>query len=216
MKIILFILLSFLFLIFQGCEKVEINQEEINPFERDYFYYTFNFEKIPLYLKGSELYVSFLKDTVSKEEAISILSKYSNLTDSLTPLGISNHDKLRVNINPDDTLHIEKILKTLNQDPNIDFATAIFTYSPDKSTGFIIPINEIICDPYITKDALRKLISGYNLSIIMSKPEHLFYLLKICDINNGFEPLEIANKLYESQKFNYCHPNFIAPFDHFR
>lgn len=206
MKRILYAFIGFLFLIFLGCEK-----EEISLFERDYFYYTNNFEKIPLHLKASEVYVSFNKDTVSKEEAITFLSDYSYLTDFLTTSGTTNYNNFRIKINPADTLQLEKILKTLNQDPNINFANPVFTLASPISPGFIIPNNEIVCDPYINDASITKLFSRYNLAIIKSKPETLYYLLQVRDFTTGFETLDIANSLYESNKFNYCTPNFISP-----
>jgi hypothetical protein len=206
MKKILLVLTSFNLLIFQGCEK-----GETNLFERDYYYYTFNFDKISLRLKGSELYVAFNKDTVSKEEATTFLSNYDYLTEFLTTNNTTNFNKFHVKINPEDTLLLEEILLTLNQDPNIDFANPVFTLSSPISPSFMILNNEIICDPYTNDASITELFSGYNLAIIKSEPESFYYLLQVRDFKTGFETLDIANRLYQSKKFNYCHPNFIAP-----
>jgi hypothetical protein len=205
MKKIQSALLAIFLILIMGCEK-----GELSPFERDYFYYTYNFDKIYLHLKGSEIYVSFIQETVSKEEAETFLSNYPSLTDFLTPINTTNFNNFRVRINSEDTLQLANILIALNQDPNIDFANPVFTSESSTSPSFIIPNNQIVCDPYSNDASITKLFSSYNLSVIESEPESFYYLLQIEDFTTGFETLDIANGLYRSKKFNYCHPNFLA------
>ena len=67
------------FLLILGCEK----EKEENPFSKEYFYYTFDYDKIMLKLKGSELFISFPDIYTNKEEITNVLSKYTSLTDSI-------------------------------------------------------------------------------------------------------------------------------------
>ncbi len=51
-----------------------------------------------------------------------------------------------------------------------------------------------------------------NLELIESKYSTQYFKVKE-EVETGFEALEIANKIYESGKIQYSHPNFIAKTD---
>jgi hypothetical protein len=198
-----FCICIFGFLILQSCVK-----EEPDPFNQEYFYYTFNFEKIPLYLTGSQIYIEF-NNTSSYIEIVRFLSKYSYLTIPAAGTSTAGTKGLRCRINAVDTTQLENILMELNQD-TIHFAVPVFTLAKNDLKTYAIPLNEIVCDPLVSDEELIKLISKYDLLITESKPEHLHYLLEIKKIHSGFESLKIANSLYETKKFNYCCPNKLS------
>jgi hypothetical protein len=193
------------FLILQSCEK-----EELDPFNQEYFYYTFNFEKIPLYLNGSEVYIKFI-NTPSYFEIERFLGKYSFFKTWPAGNNTEGFKGFRFRINAEDTTQLVKILRVLNQD-TIHYAVPVFTLTKNDLETFAIPLNKIVCDPFISEEELIKTISKYDLLITKSKPEHLFYLLEFKKIRSGFEPLKIANSLYETGKFNYCCPSTLSAF----
>jgi len=187
-----------------SCEK-----EKTDLFKKEYFYYTFNFEKIPLYLYLSEVYIQF-NHSLTKEETKKFIDKYTFINNNQTSPRINTENKnLKCIINAKDTIQLVSLLKVLNQD-TISYAVPVFTMINNDPKTYCIPINEILCDPLISEPELIKIISKYNLTIIKSKPEHLYYKLKINEIIAGFEPLKIANSLNETGNFNYCCPNIIA------
>jgi hypothetical protein len=206
-KFIAFLILTSVF--FQSCEK-----EKIDPLKDEYFYYTFNFEKIPLYLYTSEVLIEF-NHTLSTDDAILFLNKYPFFSDQTLSRITTEARRLKYILNPSGTIQLFKIIKDLNQD-TISYAVPVFTLTKNIASSYSIPLDEIVCDPLIPDSEFNQIISKYNLTIIKSKPEHLYYLLKINTINTGFEPLEIANLLYETGKFNYCHPNMLANISHFK
>jgi hypothetical protein len=193
------------FLILQSCEK-----EKLDPFNQEYFYYTFNFEKIPLYLNGSEIYIAF-NNTPSYVEIVRFLSKYSFLKIPAAGNSTEGIKGFKCRINAEDTTQLVNILRVLNQD-TIHYAVPVFTLTKNDLKTFTIPLNEIVCDPLVSEEELIKIVSKYDLLITKSKPEHLYYLLEIKKIHSGFESLKIANSLYETGKFNYCCPNKLSAY----
>jgi len=193
------------FFILQSCQKDEV---DIDPFNQEYFYYTFNYEKIPLYLKGSEVYIEF-NHNLSYYEIIRLLRKYDFIKIPANANITERSKSIRCEINAKDTIQLLNILRTLNKD-SIHYAMPVFTFIKNDPKSFAIPTNTINCDPLVSKEELIKLISKYNLLITKSKPEHLYYLLEIKKINTGFESIEIANSLYETGKFTYCCPDLLS------
>jgi hypothetical protein len=193
------------FFILQSCEK-----EKVDPFNQEYFYYTFNFEKIQLYLNGSEVYIEF-NHNLSYVEIVRFLSKYDFLKIPAASNSTARTASLKCRINAEDTTQLVNILRVLNQD-TIHYAVPIFTLTKNDPKSFAIPLNEIVCDPLVSEEELIKTISKYDLLITKSKPEHLYYLLEIKRIHTGFEPLKISNSLYETEKFIYCCPNMLSAF----
>lgn len=189
----------------QSCEK-----EKIDTLKDEYFYYTFNFEKIPLYLYKPEVLIEF-NNTLSKDDALNYLSKYQFFSDQTSARITTETKRLKFIINPLDTIQLVNILKVLNQD-TISYAVPVFTLTRNIASSYSIPLNEINCDPLISDSELKKLISNYDLAIIKSQPDNLFYQLEIKNIITGFEPLEIANSLYKTGKFSYCLPNMLVNF----
>jgi len=205
MKIKYFTLFLFGLILFQSCEK-----DSSDIFEQDYYYYTFNFEKIPLYLLGSQVLFEF-NSIKTNEEILQFLNKYSYFSDP-DPIITSDYKLLRCRINQTDTIRLKEILIELNQDTAIKYAVPVFTSNYNQPLAFSIPNNEIVCDPLISDISFRELISPYDLTILKSMPQDPFYLLEINSIKTGFEPLNIANSLYRTGKFNYCTPDFYASF----
>jgi hypothetical protein len=206
MKSVIYCILLGGLVFLQSCEK-----ENNDIFKQEYFYYTFDFEKIPLYLVGSQVFIEFNMPH-STSEISTFQNKYPFFSDNPVPEIQTDYKRLRFNINSADTLQLLSYLKLLNQDSSVTYAVPVFTFIENKPESFTIPDNDIVCDPLISDDQLRKLISHYDLTIIYSKPEHPFYLFKINKIVTGFEPLNIANSLYQSRHFNYCTPDFYSSF----
>lgn len=192
-------------ILLQACEK-----DDPDIFEQEYYYYTFDFEKIPLYLIGSQIFLEF--NTIQNEEEINqFLNKYSYFSDEGSIITSSNK-LLKCRINQADTIKLKEILIALNQDPSVNYSVPVFTFNRQESSAFCIPSNKIVCDPLISNTSLKELISQYELTILKSMPEYLYYLLEINSIKTGFEPLNIANSLYRTGKFNYCTPDFYSSF----
>ena len=205
MKSLKLALLLIVSLVLKSCEK-----EQSDIFKQEYFYYSFNYEKIPLYLSGSEVYLAFNK-TRSGEEVVQFLEKYSFLSDRGQFPAIS-YKSLISRINESDTINLREILIQLNRDTALSYAVPVFTFDPARKSAFCIPTNEITCKPLISDDSFKRLISRYNLIILESRPDP-YYLLKINKIVTGFEPLNISNSLYQTDKFYYCTPDFISSFE---
>jgi hypothetical protein len=197
---------------FQSCEKEK--PDKSNIFEQEYFYYTFNYEKIPLYLLGSQVFLEF-KSNKTNDEIVKFLSQYSYFSDP-EPIITFSYNLLRCRINVGDTIKLKEILIELNQDTALTYAVPVFTFNRAQPSAFSIPNNEIVCEPLITGDKFKNLISPYNLTIIKSMPDDPFYLLRINNITSGFESLNIANSLYETDNFDYCTPNFYSSFELFK
>jgi hypothetical protein len=192
-------------LVFQSCEK-----DSPDIFKQDYYYYTFNFEKIPLYLLGSQVFLEF-NCIKTNEEIIQFFKKYPYFSDP-EPVITSGYKLLRARIDQADTTKLKEILIELNQDTTINYAVPVFTFDRNQPLAFSIPNNDIVCEPLISDLSFKKLISPYNLTILKSMPSDPYYLLKINSIKTGFEPLNIANSLYRTGKFDYCTPDFYASF----
>mgnify|MGYP001220177618 CR=1 FL=1 len=202
-----FVLLFLGIILFQSCEK-----EDIDIFHQDYFYYTFDFEKIQLYLLGSQVFLEF-NSHHSEEEILKFINDYS-FFNVATPIISSFDNIIRCQLNQKDTIKLKEILLDLNQDTSINYAVPVFTFKRNDDASYIIAINEIVCDPLVSNGELNKLINPYNLTVLDSKPESFYYRYKINNIKTGFEPLNIANSLYETKKFHYCTPNFYAAIVH--
>jgi hypothetical protein len=202
----IFFIAGLLFL--QSCKKESndiITQDNFNY--RD-FYYFYSSEKIPLYLLGTEVYVDF-NVAHSTQEISNFKSRYSFFKSGPTLDVLSNYKRLIFGINATDTLQLQSFLIQLNQDSTINFAVPVFTTIKNNSGSFVIPLNEIICSSLISNDQLLELISHYDLTVIDSKSDDPHYLLKINKIVTGFEPLNLANSLYLTNKFKYVEPNFL-------
>jgi hypothetical protein len=209
MKIKTFILFLFGLIVTNSCEK-----EDFDVFKQDYFYYTFDFEKIPLYLLGSQVFLEF-NSVHSEEEINGFINKYSFFHESL-PI-ISSFDKIiKCQLNPKDTINLKEILFALNQDTSICYAVPVFTFRRNEPSTYSIPIDEIVCKPLVSEKELNELIKPYNFTTLNSMPESSYYRYKINNIKTGFEPLNIANSLYETKKFYFCTPNFYASVGHFK
>lgn len=192
-----------IFFLLQSCEKHKTGQ-----LTEDYFYYTFNFEKIPLYLFKNELLIEF-NNALTKEEINKFLNKFTYFDKQTTERIQTKNKSLRCVLNPEDTNQLKNILKILNTD-TIAFAVPVFLYQKNDTSSYMIPLNEILCIPLISDSDFIKLISTNDLEILKSPPESSFYQLTIKNIITGFEPLEIANSLFETGNFKYCHPNMLV------
>ena len=206
MKLRILTLIIFGLIVIQSCEK-----ERSDIFEEDYYYYTFNFEKIPLYLIGSQIFLEF-SYIKTDDEIIQFIKTYSFFSSS-SPIISSGNKLLRCKLNDTDTLKLKEILIELNQDTAVNYAVPVFTFNRQQPSAFSIPINEIVLEPLTSNDSIHELISTYDLTILKSMPNDPFYLLKINIVNTGFEPLNIANSLYRTGKFKYCTPDFYTSFE---
>ena len=205
MRLKFFVPFLFGIILFQSCEK-----EDIDIFKQDYFYYTFDYEKIPLYLLGSQVFLEF-NSAHSEEDILRFINEYPFFNDSVAI--ISSFEKIiRCQLNQKDTINLQEILIELNLNTSVTYAVPVFTFRRNEPSAFSIAINEIVCDPLISESELNSLTNPYNLSILNSKPESSYYRYKINNIKTGFEPLNIANSLYETNKFYYCTPNFYSSF----
>jgi len=188
---------------FQSCEK-----EDFDIYKQEYFYYTFDSEKIPLYLSGSQVFLEF-NSAHSEDGLIRFINGYSFFNDTV-PIISSFGKIIRCQLNSTDTIRLREILIELNHDTSINYAVPVFTFRRNDPSAFSIALNEIICDPLVSEGELNILINPFNLTVLNSKPQSFYYRYKINDIETGFEPLKISNTLYETNKFYYCTPNFYS------
>ena len=75
-------------------------------------------------------------------------------------------------------------------------------------------LSEVLAKPYdwISSSEFIKITENYDLELI--EESYSCYYFKVSNSISGFESLEIANELYESDIVEYSHPNFIAPLAH--
>jgi hypothetical protein len=205
----IFFIAGLLFL--QSCKKESNDIITQDNFNYSNFYYFNSSEKIPLYLLGTEVYVDF-NIVHSTPEISNFKSKYTFFTKGPVLDVLSNYKGLIFGINATDTLQLQSFLKQLNQDSTINFAVPVFTTIKNNPASFAIPGNEISCSSLISNDQLLELISHYDLTVIESKSDNPHYLLKINKIVTGFEPLNLANSLYLTNKFKWVNPDFFSSY----
>jgi hypothetical protein len=204
MRIPLLCLLSIYLL--ASCEKQQIKQE---PFKKIYYYYTTDFDTVTLYLYLPEVYIEF-KHQLSTEETQAFIDKYDFIEKKTSERILSGNKYLKCLVNVDDTIQLGNILKVLNQD-TINFAVPVFTLINNNPKVYCIPLNGIVCDKLIPESELLAAALKYNLTLV--KTTQIYYRLEINYISTGFEPLEIANSLYETGKFKFCYPSTRSAYE---
>jgi hypothetical protein len=192
-----------------SCEKEDIpSTQELCSDE--YFYYSGG-SKIFLKHSLNEVWIVFKQNDLTGEGVKSILKKYFFLNiDNFS--ADSYYDKARVIINENcDCTDFKNYLKELNKDNEISSATPVFYLSDDDPMSYWILLSEVLTkndNEKITESEFIKYAETLNLELIESKYSTQHF--KVMNVETGFEALEIANKIYESGKIQYSHPNFIA------
>ena len=187
-------------------------QDKVEPdcIENLFFYTIEEQPSIPLTQFKKAIWIEFSDNAINLEQARQIISKYDNLIiwESFRTNG--DFSKVWVNISGDfDCKILNQYLKKLNSDSDIIYATPIFGEPGNKY--YTIITNEIITKPKegIQKKYFESMIHGFGLEIV--KFSEYYYLLKVKDIKTGYEPVLLANKIFESHKSEWSQPNFIIP-----
>jgi hypothetical protein len=207
MRIYILFLLGFV--LFASCAKEQDLSNDQLCSEK-YFYYsgeTKNYFKHSLY----EVWIEFRQTSVNEADAKSILEKYSFINTEKFEVG-SNYGRFKAIINDKcDCTDFKDYLKQLNKDSEIYSATPVFYLSDDDPMSYWILLSEVLTrnnDEIISESEFIDYAETLNLELIKSKYSTQYF--KVKKVNTGFEALDIANKIYESGKVDYSHPNFIA------
>jgi hypothetical protein len=204
-----YILFLFGLVLFASCEKEEELSNDQLCSEK-YFYYsgeTKNYFKHSL----NEVWIEFKQTSVSGTDAKSILEKYSFInTENFN--ADSYYDRFKAIIyDKCDCSDFKDYLKLLNEDSEIYSATPVFYLSDDDPMSYWILLSEVLTknnDEIISESEFIDYAETLNLELIKSKYSTQHF--KVKEVKTGFEALEIANRIYESGKIEYSHPNFIA------
>ncbi len=204
-----YVLLLIGLIIFASCEKEEdISNSQLCADK--YFYYS---EGSKIFLKHSlyEIWLEFEQSDVNAEKAKSILDKYSFITTDNFEAG-NYYDRVKVIINEDcNCSDFKNYLVELNKDIEIYSATPMFYLSDDDPMAYWIMLSEVLTEnnkEIISESEFINYAETLNLELIESKYSTQHF--KVIEVKTGFEALEIANQIYESEKSQYSHPNFIA------
>lgn len=191
-----------------SCEKEEIAIDS-GLCNDGNFYYSGG-SKIYLKYSVSEAYIEFEKSDATEEYAKSILENYSFINTDL-PLS-NNYNSVKVRIkNKCDCVDFKYYLKELNMNDEILSATPVFYTSDNDPDSYWILLSEVLTkndEAVISESDFIDYAESNNLKLIELKYSTQRFRVK--EINTGFEALDIANKIYESGKVQYSHPNFIA------
>lgn len=186
--------------------------EAVEICAEDYFYYS-DHRQVTINPAVNYVWIAFEQAQVTREEAESILSKYEYLHLSAMP-GSGNYREVPVNIVPDcDCDLLKSYLTALNDDPEIEAATPFFYLKGERhGESYFILLNEIVAQPAagVSTTDFENLVQQLDMEIIEADKYNTFSL-EVNAVHTGFEPLEKANELYESNQTLYSHPNFIAP-----
>ncbi len=191
-----------------SCEQDE-TPSAIRLCNSKHFYYAGNSK---IYLKQSltQLWIVFKQDEVTKEQAESILSKYSYIDIRTTS---DNYKQVGVNINErvNDCVAVQNYLQELNRDNEILSATPVFYMSENDPDSYYILLSEVLAknnENIITEPAFINYAKTLNLELIEAKYSYQHF--KVKKVKTGFESLEISNQIYESGKVQYAQPNCIV------
>ena len=139
-----------------------------------------------------------------------MLAQYSYIN---TNIGLgNNYKKIRVKINKkcncDD---VKSYLIAMNKDNETFTATPVFYTSDNDPDSYWILESQVLTqnnEDVISESNFIDYAETMGLELIESKYSMLYF--KVKEVKTGFESLEIANRIYESGKAQYAHPNFIV------
>jgi hypothetical protein len=165
--------------------------------------------KIYLNQSLSEIFIEFEQDSVTEDLAEVILSKYSFIDMNVSA---SNYNKITVRINESvaECTLVNDYLKILNEDDEIYSATPVFYLSENNPDSYYILLSEVLAknnEGLIKESDFIEYAENLNLELIEAKYSTQYF--KVKEVRTGFEALEIANKIFESGKVQYAHPNSI-------
>ena len=204
-----YILFLFGLVLFASCEK-EQDLSNNQLCKEKYFYYS---GETKTYFKHSlnEVWIEFRQTNVNGADAKSILEKYSFINTEILK-DDSNYDRFKAIINDKcDCTDFKNYLKQLNKDSEIYSATPVFYLSDNDPMSYWILLSEVLTrnnDEIISESEFIDYAETLNLELIKSRYSTQYF--KVKEVNTGFEALDIANRIFESGKIEYSHPNFIA------
>ena len=99
----------------------------------------------------------------------------------------------------------------MNKDNETFTATPVFYTSDNDPDSYWILESQVLTqnnEDVIFESNFIDYAETMGLELIESKYSMLYF--KVKEVKTGFESLEIANRIYESGKAQYAHPNFIV------
>jgi len=192
-----------------GCEK---NDKLINTrlCDSKYFYYATADSRIYLKQSLSEIFIVFEQDSITKDLADLIMSKFSFIDMNIIS---SDYNQIIVRINESltDCTIVNDYLKVLNEDDEIFSATPVFYLSENDPDSYYILLSEVLTknnENLISELDFIEYAETMNLKLVEAKYSTQYF--KVKKVTTGFEALEISNKIYESGKVQYAQPNCIV------
>jgi len=207
-----YILFLFGLILIVSCKK-EDNLLSSQLCSENYYYYSGDTKN---YFKHSlnEVWIEFKQTNINGEDAKLILEKYSFINSEHFN-NDTNYNKFKAIINDKcNCSDYKNYLKELNKDSEIHSATPVFYLSDNNPMGYWILLSEVLTmnnEEIISESEFIDYAQTLNLELIESNYNTQYF--KVKEVETGFEALEIANKIYESGKIEYSHPNFIASID---
>ncbi len=161
------------------------------------YYYAINGEKIPLTLKKKTLLVKFT-DNFNKEYA------EQSLKDLFPGIKIIWRKSLVAEIIAGSEKQKNEIFSALKAKDDVYTCQPFYTQIGGGDAGVT---DEIIIKflPELSKEKRTEALNSYSLVIIRPGIRR-----DIVRVPKGADALSIANKIYESELVEYCHPNFIV------
>ncbi|GCC53500.1 hypothetical protein SanaruYs_37450 [Chryseotalea sanaruensis] len=194
-----------------SCEKKEASPQ-MRLCDTEYFYYASAGVKVNLKQSLSEMWIVFGEDEITKEDAESILNKYSFIEYNVLN---NNYSKVWVRLkeNSADCATMNNYLKILNEDDEIYSATPLFYLVENDLSSYFILISEVLTknnESLISEPDFIDYVESMNLELVGESYNIQYF--KVKEVVTGFESLEMANQIYESGKAEYAEPNGIVNF----
>jgi thermitase len=155
------------------------------------------------------------KDRVDKKKALDIISSQeeSNLEQSQVKTYPSYNVSIVTRPVGETGTTRQKFSESLSKQQDVQFVSPIYK---DKDTGSLIAITDQINIGFkngVSKNAIDKLLSEYNLSIMEeSKFSPGNYVLKLNNVINSDKTIEVSNSLSNNEQVEYADPVTLTEF----
>lgn len=191
-----------------SCEK-EQALPNLSLCDNEYFYYA-NGSKVYFKQSLSQIFIEFKQDEITRELAKSVMSKYPFIDMNV----VANSYKrvgVRINEQVSSCAIVNDYLEVLNEDDEIFSATPVFYLSDGNPDSYYILLSEVLTkndDNMISESDFIDYAETMNLELVTAAYSTQHF--KVKEVRTGFEALEIANQIYESEKVHYAQPNCIV------
>jgi hypothetical protein len=176
------------------------------------FYYSGN-TKVFVEPVTDRVWIELDTMVVPKSRALHFLARFSFLDTGVvrsnTPLWRGGPVGLR---DETDCAGLNERLKILNREVGIRAATPCLSFPGGNSAPDLVLLPEVLAahNPNVITDIdFIRYAEGLGLVFVKSML-HEIHVFRVKDVVTGWEAMEISNKIYEGNKANFAHPNFIA------